>query len=1097
MSENGDAALPSVREARPEASTGSPETLTVPEPGTYYRLTREYDEDMASESDDADAPILANEGDADDEHAAEALDSDDPDDPGADFDDAPADRELHDVEAGDEPAVDEVELEDGGPKAGTVLLVTQVNFVDGEFHSATTSEHPGGKFDQTDWTADEFRRYFEPAPDWKSVRARELVEAQDAVAKAEERMARGPSREEVDPEPGVHLSALPTGTPTSFAMAVRHGSRDAIESAANRRMQIATRTGAWFQAAAHEFTKRVQILAEFQSEAAHAKIAATQRIREEVSRLTKGIESLGIYSGDGVAVEQVADGASATRDIPLVLFQRLLFMDEEFAINLALGGPDWEDLEAFHEALRSDDQLRRALVPYARCVVLFQVRRKEKDYYPHLRDEEPLAWAMMNAEANASNRKRFLLVRDGERISHVWLPDAIGNPKRLFPKMDELDKPFRGYDGTKLTFEDLAYHKAHEQAESEALFYRRILVLLWGLNDRLSIFGDFYDPATYPMAGFLSIEFQHERMLFVHDDDMLALQDDRPRWDSWIPKMNAHLQPGSRVLCWWRKAMTHKSAPTVVKRRESSRSEHDQFTAEPVEAFGIATCIMDREGRPTVKVPVTAWRERKFEASVNLALADGFAGRGWNGQYTPSFLVLDAVRAEDVEAVIRSRGDREHYLTYLPLLMRARNAVMSENALTDAARLGLSTDILAGHIATTAEDAELLALESVRMWRAAHGGHAPPDPGTAAGRTALKQLRATAWASARGSVDADVAAALASANGRTPLALVARGDGRYSLYAVPRADERHDDIIPWRWSVRVNLAWTKSGGLTLDGEWKAAVLPLASASERVIYEWPEAATRRASPFTFTIMGGGGDASVTRDPNLSLGHATALAARLREGGDLLRKWADGDLDVDRVLAGTAKLIQQRGGWTPKIEGAPDLLIPIAVVEVRNPYQKPDERFYFALNELDRQFKREEDLKRARERAAERGHHVLAVKWSPYAALLRLGGKKAAAVRRFWADQGYSRFGDGYEGKEPILMRVPLIAAPADNLGIVREAPYHSGEIYGAEHLDGAEYAFDVCGFGYKQPGFRGRVTYVSPLAADLVRDLIGSVRVKRR
>lgn len=1142
MSTQDSFQVPAVSSQTPSASDGAPECVPIPEPGSYVRLTPEFDEDAQSRAarehqrtlDRHARRRLAREagsggGESDDdaagEHGDAATDDDlteteDADDVEDDADDEVAtddedDTELEyddeELDAGEELAYDDEIVDDEEEElvgdeapaqvpavAGTVLLVSEVRYAEGAFHSAVIAAHPTGKVRGMVVTAQQFRRWFEPAPDWETVRAKELADAQSGVHESEERMARGPERTEVDPEPNAPMQALPSGGSAIFSLAVQQGARDAIERTVTRRIEIATRTERWLRDAAGELQQRVGLIAAFHQERAQARIAQTQLVREEVRRLQTGVESLGIYAGADVDVVTIVEGASARPDVPLFLLQRRLFMDEEFLINVALGGADWEDMDAFRSALQTDERLRRALVPLERCVVLFEIRRTDKEYAKDIRYTDPAAWVQINTDASAANHARFLLVRDGERLSQVWLPDAIGSAERLFPQRDELDKPFQGYDGTRLTFDDLKYFEAARKAENEALFYKRLLVLLWGLNDRLSLFGPFYEPERYPASGFLSLDFQHERMVFVHDDDARAFDDGRARWATWLPRMNAYLQPGSRVLCMWDRLLDTRTAPSIVKWTGTGDHRYEMRHAEPIEPLSIAVCSTDADGHPIVKVKARqrfGSSARVTEARVNLAESSTFAP--WSGRQgeNPGYLVLDAVRAEDIEEVLEGRADREQYMDYVPLLTAARDAVREQEALSERARLQLAAEIVAAGLADQTQ-AGVVAREAARTWRSAHRGEAPPDPRTPRGKKALVEMRAVAWAQLR-DVGADAVAveALVRGEGREPLALVARGDGRLAVYAEGTAVERHDDIVPWRWASRAYLRYDGST-LVRDGEWEPATLPVATTAERLIRGWPGAAARRSRPFTYAPRSSyySGSRLILEDPVLSLDRAAQLAEAVRDGGRLLHSWTTGEIDVAGALAEAERLIRQRGGWHTRMESTPVLVIPIAVLEVTEPYREPVADFMTVGLSTGREIdeRLEASRCRRRERAAMTGHNVLAVAWDPYAALLGAGGAAAEAVEAFWKRFGYPNQVDRLRGRRAFITRFAMDGVPLGRFGIVQEKPT-TYERYGPQHLAGSFEFFERSSNSRSAEPYVGKVAFLSDEAFAIVKKLVAPVK----
>ncbi len=160
-------------------------------------------------------------------------------------------------------------------------------------------------------------------------------------------------------------------------------------------------------------------------------------------------------------------------------------VDEELAVYIDID--KWFDFskdELFFKALCKHDALVDQIFPTQRCVLVMATTRRFIDYGDR--------WA--NEARNAHNRTVFLMVRNGMNIHRVFSPvESHLGASRLFPSKDDQDSIFRGFDGTQITFEDVAFTDKMEDHEQFALHYKRFLLLAAGLDHRLKLFGDFYD----------------------------------------------------------------------------------------------------------------------------------------------------------------------------------------------------------------------------------------------------------------------------------------------------------------------------------------------------------------------------------------------------------------------------------------------------------------------------------------------------------------------------------------------------------------------------------------------------------------------------
>ncbi len=141
------------------------------------------------------------------------------------------------------------------------------------------------------------------------------------------------------------------------------------------------------------------------------------------------IFNVSLYAGLNEDTVKVQDGDPAPADTKLHVMQRKLFMDEECLMNYKAGGMSFENIEAFDEWLTESDNLERCL-PFERCIVAFQVRRKQKVYDS---DGDFLS-AYINTRRMAADKLTFLYIRNGERVYRLGTDLEFDD--MLFPSGD-------------------------------------------------------------------------------------------------------------------------------------------------------------------------------------------------------------------------------------------------------------------------------------------------------------------------------------------------------------------------------------------------------------------------------------------------------------------------------------------------------------------------------------------------------------------------------------------------------------------------------------------------------------------------------------
>ncbi|MDH2234118.1 hypothetical protein N5K37_29815 [Delftia tsuruhatensis] len=634
------------------------------------------------------------------------------------------------------------------------------------------------------------------------------------------------SQPPVDPS----IAAIATGT---LSEALETGITDqkigALRTAAQQELQIATIKASWIQGKAGEISSELAKLTPFFDEKAQAALAHTEEVRNYVGELLDGIGSLNLYVGEDVVVQTICEGASAPRSEPLTFVQAKKLMDEELAVFEDLDQRfDFESEARFFDALRAHPALIEQVFPTQRCVLVMCVSRRHIDYGD--------TWT--NTVRNEENAKVFMLVRNGQNIHRVFSPvESHLGSARLFPtKADDQSMFFRGIDGNKIRFEDVAYSDALNAHEKHALHYKRFLILAAGLDHRLKLFGDFHDEGE--SLAFVSQRFQDRWCRFLHDDDAGSMLDGgvaRPSYQSWIDSKNAYLRPGSRVLCQWRDLINPDTASGITKRTYQDHGRGFTMTANALSPMECVVAYKDGcDVCVDVHVQIDSYRsDRQFNAKVRVSK---FRPNYWDHEEMP-YLVLDAVEPEDLRWYIHHRNTRVNHLSYIRFFKQALKLVEAERAAEEPARQALLQALNDGCVGPEHERPALVH-RAVIAWRAAHRGKPLPHPqqkATAEWRRLLDQMFSL---SREGMGLVAQVQEFAERQGYAPLRLVLSGKSKHVLYAAPQEDECDNRLMPHAWVHRITLTHTKTRFTEVSRKW--ALLPSKAASETTQHEWPGA-----------------------------------------------------------------------------------------------------------------------------------------------------------------------------------------------------------------------------------------------------------------
>lgn len=758
-----------------------------------------------------------------------------------------------------------------------VLLLESIKWVDDAAHTIVLRAHPlkydtSGNYEYPDGNGGTVTRWihwrqhsfvladfldrFEFEPDAAAVRTRELASVQAAVDRKQAEMLEFSTNPEVvakviedglkkaaeqeraenggtnlpalSPEASRAAASVATGTVSNALMAgMTEQKIEMLKAAAGREHLIATIQSNWIAEHSKAISDTIGKMTPFYHEKAAAALAQTEDVRNYVAKIMSGVASLDLYIGKDVFVETIREGESAAKGEPLTFVQSKLCVDEELALYLDVD--EWFDFsneDKFFEALRANDDLVRQIFPAERCVVAMATTQRNINYGDGL----------TNYLRNKANKQVFLLVRDGWNIHQVVSPvESHLGASKLFPSKADGDAIFRGLDGSKIKFDEVAFSEKHAKQASAQLHYKRFLILCAGLDHRLKLFGDFYDEQD--AMQFVTLDFQERYCRFVRDGDAsasLPVTQRRPV-SAWIAEKNAFLQSGSRIVCNWHTLITPQTASSLC---DVHRRGGYSIRFYPDDSVGIAVAY--RDGKTLcVDVEVsgenrTNYDSRTFNAKVNLSAYK----REWGGSEQIPLLCLDKVSLDDVEWYIHNRGSRTDHITYIRLFKVAAKMLRAEREVEADTRGRMKQALLDGRV-VEAERADEVVDVAVAAWRAANRGKPLP---VFDGEKAPKQWQGILdqmFVVAQGADErVEKAEAFLAESELQPLRLTVSGEGRIVAYAAPKAEERDDRFEPHCSVHRIALEFKRGAIKEKSRRWYRLIQ--SDAKENVLKEWDDA-----------------------------------------------------------------------------------------------------------------------------------------------------------------------------------------------------------------------------------------------------------------
>jgi hypothetical protein len=549
-----------------------------------------------------------------------------------------------------------------------------------------------------------------------------------------------------------------------------------------RRTAVATATARWLTERAEKIGRTMQQLTPYYAERAKVALARSKKAIKYAEEISKGLKSLELYTGDGVDVVEVRRGQSASTAEPLTLVQGKRFMAEEVAIFADVDDSfDFASTAIFFDLLAKNDALRNVVFPTERCVVSMAVNRHRVNYGEKVS-------AFEAAMRDAQNRLVFLLVRDGDNIHVVYSSEPSHEAAhRLFPSDEDIAKPFKGIDGTKINLKDVAFIEASRRFEDQALHYKRFLILLCGLDHRLHLMGEFYPPECCGLQ-FMSQEFQAKYFHFLEDegrDRFLELPMEPV--EDWMERCNNSLRSGSRVML---SAGASENSPALTHLRYYGLAKSELKRLH----------VVSREGKHHyVSVLATpSYRSDGEDKTVKVWLD------GPDAKSRKSFLCLDLVRAPTIYRYIHSRIHRSHSIGWIRIFKRIHAHLSAELVRQAELRSHLRANALAH--GGLAEDQVDEAIEmGIMTWRAGHRGADAPDVTDTKEVNAILTLMYPSEKIAT-AID-NLLGKLIAEESLTPLKLVRTGKTRLALYVEANSDDKapYAPGCKWGWVKRLVL----------------------------------------------------------------------------------------------------------------------------------------------------------------------------------------------------------------------------------------------------------------------------------------------------
>lgn len=598
-------------------------------------------------------------------------------------------------------------LEDrDAPEHGLVFLLSDVRIIDGEIHTVILHEHPLFGRGEFKVLLGDLLKEFTCDPGGEAYREQELAVLMSRINGITEELSNPPSDD-------VLLASLPAPDRDEGESSTAHvpsvllpsGDVNAAQKKIETAIAVMEARKSWVEERTEDMKSQMGIVGQYQSEKVAVSLAGISEQRKWADKMLTNVQTMRLWLGDDQFFDRLIEGQGADHDEPLHFMQRMLFLDEEIYTHSRMDGLNGDDINDLSAFLQENPSLIDRMMPYQRCVVITKARRNTRplDFSQGVTD---ILQAMSASEADHQIQ---ILIRNGEQVYLVAADEITSRAKRLFPSRREIDAIFEesrfGGEARMITPQDIEYSDKRADHDSRALFYKRILLIIWGLAEREGIFGDFIGEGV----NWLEETVHHKAFRFIHDEEF-TLGDGKLSIKDFLSQNRSKARAKSRIMVQWDKLVDEDTADQLYDGSPYGTNRR-YLKVDLQDDFGV--CLVENKGDELiVKCPVkrhvySSGRDMTYNSPVRISWSYSSWGRH-KPHVTGGFICLDDLRSEELKYYFNSRNHREHYLEYLHLFNRAITFLEEEEAHCDPIAAEISDQIgvplEAGH-------------QAVRLWR--------------------------------------------------------------------------------------------------------------------------------------------------------------------------------------------------------------------------------------------------------------------------------------------------------------------------------------------------------------------------------------------
>ena len=381
-----------------------------------------------------------------------------------------------------------------------------------------------------------------------------------------------------------------------------------------------------------------------------------------ISTLDYVIQTIETYAGLKEDIVTLQRGESADENVPIVIRQAVIYMDEELALMDTEF--DWKKIESFDKWLLEGRRYEE-LLPDVKSIVAIKPRRKDKVYtYGTTREDVFHNWVM-----NQNNHITLFLIRNGENLyrldsEHISLED------RMFPNVDEYK------DILEKEQKQSRWHHNEDNYMSTVFRKRftKVAFLLQGLMERSEVFA----PHNFK-GSIVKMEGLEEHIQMSYELDLSKqLSDGRPTFKDWVKGLNERLHEGSRILLIKR---YYNTAGYEFLRDDYVTYYSNDWNTPGYPEDGVYTL----HGAPknSYKSDKFPFIIKFFGTNDTYSWQHGFNKRKnrtsiYVSPMREGILNYDEIKMEDIDYYLTSRLHRSQYFHFVVMLQKVKRLMLEE-----------------------------------------------------------------------------------------------------------------------------------------------------------------------------------------------------------------------------------------------------------------------------------------------------------------------------------------------------------------------------------------------------------------------------------